>query len=234
MFLKTPAKTSVALLALVAPCALVACGSHDENNNAAAASSEASTTVTKTSEKTTSSAPETTKTKTKTAAPKNEKNDSNAAAGDGDGNADGQNAEPNQGAQQPQADGNGFEPLAMAPVDGGQDADPATTDEINQLVRGMYDTSTMREFVGYLPAHACQRALNEGQYDQLDLEQIPDVPMSSLDSKGWNEAYVESVDDIKVNGDQASATVNLHTSQGEDTNTLRFLHEGDRWTFCNA
>ena len=58
--------------------------------------------------------------------------------------------------------------------------------------------------------------------------------MSSLDSKGWNEAYVESVDDIKVNGDQASATVNLHTSQGEDTNTLRFLHEGDRWTFCNA
>ena len=234
MFLKTPAKTTVALLALVAPCALVACGSHDENNNAAAASSEASTTVTKTSEKATSSAPETTKTKTKTAAPKNEKNDSNAAAGDCDGNADGQNAEPNQGAQQPQADGNGFEPLAMAPVDGGQDADPATTDEINQLVRGMYDTSTMREFVGYLPAHACQRALNEGQYDQLDLEQIPDVPMSSLDSKGWNEAYVESVDDIKVNGDQASATVNLHTSQGEDTNTLRFLHEGDRWTFCNA
>ena len=44
---------------------------------------------------------------------------------------------------------------------------------------------------------------------------------------------LQSVNDVVVNGDDASATVSVSNSEGTETSTVRFRRENGNWTFCN-
>ena len=55
---------------------------------------------------------------------------------------------------------------------------------------------------------------------------------SQMDGFDWSKTGVESINDVVVNGDDASATVNVNTSQGMDSSTMRFKRENGNWTFC--
>ena len=240
----TPAKKSLIAVALVAPLSLAACGSDDENAGDTASSAAKTTTTTQPKEKTSEK-----KTEEKTSEEKKE----------GEENKDGESAAPKPEGENPeggdQAVANPFEEGAdpfqnmpkVEPVQG-EAASQEDIDGINTLVRGMYEQQTMRSFVKYLPEHTCAAVRNDPNsgLDQVDYNQVPDVPMnqlkdmmaaagqdtSQMEGFDWSKTGVESINDVVVNGDDASATVNVNTSQGMDSSTMRFKRENGNWTFC--
>ncbi|OFT63426.1 hypothetical protein [Corynebacterium sp. HMSC05E07] len=245
----TPAKKSLVAVALVAPLTLAACGGDGEDVAETASSAVKTTTTTKSKEETSEE-----KDKDK----ESEKKDEGAEKKDGEEQApkpEGEEAPAEgEGAEQTLANPfeNGVDPFQSMPkVDPiqGQAASQEDIDGINGLVRGMYDQQTMRSFVKYLPDHTCEAVRNDPNsgLSELDYNQIPDVPMnqlkdmmatagadtSQMEGFDWNQTGVESINDVVVDGDSASATVNVNTSKGLDSSTMRFKRENGNWTFCN-
>lgn len=245
----TPAKKSLVAVAMVLPMTLVACGNDEQANNAQGGDK---TTATKTTQAS--------KDADKSAAPSKEKKSEDKDANKD--KKDGKDAEKKGGADKDSNAAAAEETLAnpfegganplenaapVAPVEGAP-AEQGDVDGINQLVRGLYETKTMRQFFKYMPDHTCSAVLNAqgSEVANMDYNQIPDVPMnelknmlaasgqdtSQLDGFDWNAIGVESINDVVVNGDDASATVNVNTNEGLDSSTMRFRRENGNWTFC--
>lgn len=247
----TPAKKSLIAVALVAPLTLTACGDKGEEVADAASSAVKTTTTTKAKEGETSEDKD-----KKEGEEKKEGEDKDKKEGENqDPKPEGEEEAPaEEGADQTLANPfeNGVDPFQsmpkVEPIQG-QAASQEDIDGINGLVRGMYDQQTMRSFVKYLPDHTCEAVRNDPNsgLSELDYNQIPDVPMnqlkdmmaaagqdtSQMDGFDWSKTGVESINDVVVNGDDASATVNVNTSQGTDSSTMRFKRENGNWTFCN-
>lgn len=242
----TPAKKSLIAVALVAPLTLTACGDKGEEVADAASSAVKTTTTTKAKEGETSEDKD---------AEKKEGEEKDKKEGEGqDPKPEGEKAPAEEGADQTLANPfeNGVDPFQsmpkVEPIQG-QEASQEDIDGINGLVRGMYDQQTMRSFVKYLPDHTCEAVRNDPNsgLSELDYNQIPDVPMnqlkdmmaasgadtSQMEGFDWTQTGVESINDVVVDGDSASATVNVNTSKGLDSSTMRFKRENGNWTFCN-
>ena len=252
----TPAKKSLIAVALVAPLALAACGSGDNNDDSKKA---AATTASKSSEDKSAD-----KSQDKDADKDKDKNK------DKDKDKDGENKDGAAGAEGQDGEGpdqmanplnNGEDPFAGAkdikPIEGGQDANDADKQAIEQLVRGQHEIDNVKEYFNYMPQHACQ-AVREGQakefsqyqqyVDSLPNESFAEYANSMRQQGGGNgevekfasqlesipqSTKLQSVNDIVVNGDDASATVSVSNSEGNETSTVRFRRENGNWTFCN-
>ena len=252
----TPAKKSLIAVALVAPLALAACGSDDNNDDSKKA---AATTASKSSEDKSAD-----KSQDKDADKDKDKNK------DKDKDKDGENKDGAAGAEGQDGEGpdqmanplnNGEDPFAGAkdikPIEGGQDANDADKQAIEQLVRGQHEIDNVKEHFNYMPQHACQ-AVREGQakefsqyqqyVDSLPNESFAEYANSMRQQGGGNgevekfasqlesipqSTKLQSVNDIVVNGDDASATVSVSNSEGNETSTVRFRRENGNWTFCN-
>lgn len=252
----TPAKKSLIAVALVAPLALAACGSDDNNDDSKKA---AATTASKSSEDKSAD-----KSQDKDADKDKDKNK------DKDKDKDGENKDGAAGAEGQDGEGpdqmanplnNGEDPFAGAkdikPIEGGQDANDADKQAIEQLVRGQHEIDNVKEYFNYMPQHACQ-AVREGQAKEFSQYQqyVDSLPNQSfaeyantMRQQGGGNGEVEkfasqlesipqstklqSVNDIVVNGDDASATVSVSNSEGNETSTVRFRRENGNWTFCN-
>lgn len=252
----TPAKKSLIAVALVAPLALAACGSDDNNDDSKKA---AATTASKSSEDKSAD-----KSQDKDADKDKDKNK------DKDKDKDGENKDGAAGAEGQDGEGpdqmanplnNGEDPFAGAkdikPIEGGQDANDADKQAIEQLVRGQHEIDNVKEYFNYMPQHACQavregQAKEFGQYQQY-VDSLPNQSFAeyanTMRQQGGGNGEVEkfasqlesipqstklqSVNDIVVNGDDASATVSVSNSEGNETSTVRFRRENDNWTFCN-
>ena len=121
------------------------------------------------------------------------------------------------------------------PVEGGQPASPEDAKSIEGVVRGITAETTLRSYMGYIPQHTCKKVLDEnGGEKSLDLGQIPDVPLDSYPDFKKAKPTIDSVTDIKVSGDTASAQVTASTeSEGQTVATQRFAKENGKWVFCN-
>ena len=252
----TPAKKSLIAVALVASLALAACGSDDNNDDSKKA---AATTASKSSEDKSAD-----KSQDKDADKDKDKNK------DKDKDKDGENKDGAAGAEGQDGEGpdqmanplnNGEDPFAGAkdikPIEGGQDANDADKQAIEQLVRGQHEIDNVKEYFNYMPQHACQ-AVREGQSKEFGQYQqyVDSLPNQSfaeyantMRQQGGGNGEVEkfasqlesipqstklqSVNDIVVNGDDASATVSVSNSEGNETSTVRFRRENGNWTFCN-
>ncbi|MCG7449173.1 hypothetical protein MHK12_00775 [Corynebacterium kefirresidentii] len=252
----TPAKKSLIAVALVAPLALAACGSDDNNDDSKKA---AATTASKSSEDKSAD-----KSQDKDADKDKDQNK------DKDKDKDGENKDGAAGAEGQDGEGpdqmanplnNGEDPFAGAkdikPIEGGQDANDADKQAIEQLVRGQHEIDNVKEYFNYMPQHACQ-AVREGQakefsqyqqyVDSLPNESFAEYANSMRQQGGGNgevekfasqlesipqSTKLQSVNDIVVNGDDASATVSVSNSEGNETSTVRFRRENGNWTFCN-
>lgn len=120
------------------------------------------------------------------------------------------------------------------PVTGGAEAGEADRAEIEALVRGLYETETLHEFLSYLPENTCREVTDApGAPDQPDFSGLPDTPLADL--PGYLEARpsVASVTDLRVDGDVASASVTAVSDGQQNTATQRYLREDGAWTFCN-
>jgi len=121
------------------------------------------------------------------------------------------------------------------PVEGGQPASPEDAKSIEGVVRGITAETTLRSYMGYIPQHTCKKVLDEnGGEKSLDLGQIPDVPLDSYPDFKKAKPTIDSVTDIKVAGDTASAQVTASTeADGQTVATQRFAKENGKWVFCN-
>lgn len=232
-----PMKLSTAALALVAPLALVACSSGESEDDAAPSTSAVTSTVEATSEEETTSAETTTEETTTSEAAETtseEEADTQAQAAPEEPAAQNGGAAAEAGA--PAADAAAGNPLAteeLQPVQGGQAADEATSGQISALVNGWYEVPDMRAYMRYIPDNTCSQVLAQNpEVNNVDYSMFPQVPMSQV-SEDWNSAGVQSIDDLVVNGADASATVTVNTGEGVDTSVMRFKNEGGSWLFCN-
>ena len=121
------------------------------------------------------------------------------------------------------------------PVEGGQPASPEDAKSIEGVVRGITAEPTLRSYMGYIPQHTCKKVLDEnGGEKSLDLGQIPDVPLDSYPDFKKAKPTIDSVTDIKVAGETASAQVTASTeADGQTVATQRFAKENGKWVFCN-
>ena len=224
-----PMKLSAAALALVAPLALVACGSGESDEAAAPSTSAVTSTTEATPEKETSSAETTTSKAAET-----------SEAEEADAQAQKETQEPNAQGEDPAAvgpadaaAGNPLEGEELQPVQNGQPADEATRGEISGLVNGWYEVGDMRAYMRYIPDNTCSQVLAENpDVGNVDYSVFPQVPMDQV-SDNWGAAGVQSIDDLAVSGDTASATVTVNTGEGVDSSVMRFKNEGGKWLFCN-
>lgn len=206
--------------------ALAACGSEEEGNSTAeTVTSSASSSSVAPSSSVTSTSSTTVETEEPTAAPapapveEPVQEQPEAAA---------QDAESDVSAQAEQLP---METFVQTPIEGGQAASPEDAEAITALINGINDETTLRGFMGYIPNHACSRAMANAQ--DLDINQIPDINLADFPEFQNAKASIDSVDNIVVNGDQASASVTTSHNGVSETGVQRFLREGDRWTFCD-
>lgn len=224
MTISLTVKKTMTALALAAPLALVACGS-DDGGDESTSSAPSTVTSTRTSETTTttetSSAEETTSSQapseTSAEPTESEAPDAQAAPQMNDPFAAGQLA---------------YE--EATPVQGGGPANEADRAEIEGLVGGIYNTETFHQFLRYVPENACSAVIEaNGGPAALDLAEIPDMPLSQLPGYAESNAHIQSIEDVRVEGDQASAVVTAVSNGQAETQTQRFLKEDGRWKFCN-
>lgn len=116
-----------------------------------------------------------------------------------------------------------------APIEGGSPASPEDAAAIQAMVNGMANPTTTRQFFGYMIDNTCRRALEaQGGLGPQDLNQIPDAEIPP-----HQRPTVNSVSDIKVDGDTASATVTSTAEGKQETFTMRMLREDGTWKMCN-
>ena len=255
----TPAKKSLIAVALVTPLALAACGSDDNDDSKKAAATTASKSsedksADKSEDKDADKSEDKDKEKEKDQSKDGEKKDAAAGAEGEDGAGEG----PDQLANPLN---NGEDPFAGAkdikPIEGGQNANDADKQAIEQLVRGQHEIDNVKEYFNYMPQHACQAVRDEqsqefAQYQQY-VDSLPNQSFAeyanTMRQQGGGNSEVEkfasqlesipqstklqSVNDVVVNGDDASATVSVSNSEGTETSTVRFRRENGNWTFCN-
>lgn len=230
---------SIAALALVLPLTLAACGNDEEADNAATGSTTAKTTATSKVAPSESAAPS-------SEAPSAEKPKEESAAPEEGDNAE---AAPST-LVNPFEDGAAAEATTFAPGDGDA-GDDATKETITNLINGTYKQQDVRSLAQYTRDNTCARVVNENQQvgpngeqlslANLDLSQFDNLP---ADQKAILEPYNQQIrdnfsktttdiQDVRVNGNTASATVTVNSPAGSETNTMVFENEGGAWKFCN-
>ncbi|AKK11424.1 hypothetical protein [Corynebacterium uterequi] len=112
-----------------------------------------------------------------------------------------------------------------APLEGAAPAGAGDADALTQLVTATASQETLVDQIQFMEAHLCQPILDRAPESGFSTKGVPDYRLSDLDTWDPNP----QVSDIRVDGDQASATV---TSNGDDVRTWRFAREGGEWKIC--
>lgn len=236
------ARKAGAALVVAAPLTLVACGAGAVDESAQASAEKS--TVTSTTDAEESAKPEAEESaedaagaEEDVAAPASTEPEIERTAGDNDPAA----AE-GAGAELAASLGEDVEVRTQAPVRAAAPADDADVAAIRDLVGGAYEQTTLRGWVSYVPNHSCQALLDDvnaqvqaqyGTTDALDFSVIPETPLTEVPQYTQAQPTLQSVDNVAVDGAQASADVTVNSGGQTDTSTMRFLQEGDRWTFCS-
>lgn len=203
-------KKTLASLVLVVPLTFVAaCGSGDGGDDATGTTSAVADT-TETTEVT--EAPETTGT-----------TETTEATG----------TEEESASEEPAAEEESPADPEPSPGTGGVAASEADRAEIESLVRGVYEVETFHQFVRYIPENTCrENQTTQGGVDALDMGAVNDQRLADMPNYAAAAPYIESVTDVRVDGDRASAVVTAVSNGQADTRTQRYLREDGRWKFC--
>ncbi|AGF72847.1 hypothetical protein [Corynebacterium halotolerans] len=244
MSLSATAKKTFVALVLAAPLTLVACGSEAEEPAEDTATTTTAETSATTTEETTTEEATTEETSTEEA-PEEDPDENSERGREVDPAPQGAAADPQGETVTPDADpaaalDEAFSPsqlnyAQLAPVESGGPANEADRAAIEGLLRGMYETTTVHNFLRYLPDNTCSAVL-DAQGDReayYDFTGIPDMPLNQLPTYVNAQPRIDSVTDVRVDGDTASATVTASSGGETETATQRFQREGGTWKFCN-
>ncbi|OKX81071.1 hypothetical protein [Corynebacterium glutamicum] len=217
MSIRLSSKKAAFAALMVAPLLLTACGS-DSSDTEAASSSTATTTNSSSSSATTSAEAAGT---TSSESSESESSDATTINEEQQAQLDALSQELSE---------NPITFAEAAPVENGETASPEDTAAIEALVRGYTETNTLRSSLAYTINNTCTRVLEASGADatQLDLNTIPDIPLG-----GEGTGTVDSITDVVVNGQEASAWVVATAGGTTDSATQRFFNEGGQWKFCD-
>ncbi len=218
MSIRTSAKKAAIAAVMVAPLVLAACGSDGEETDVTTSSTTTQSTTTKSSTTEETTTEETTvEESTEAPAPEPTTEAADPAAQD------------RAAALPPTPE---LTLAELTPVDNGQAANPEDAQAIEGLIRGAVNQTTVRGMMEYPVKNFCSRVINaNGGAAAMDFSQFPDIPLSAI--PGADSGTVDSVSDIVVNGDTASAWVVASADGQTDSATQRFLRENGRWMFCD-
>ncbi|GAB3699683.1 hypothetical protein [Corynebacterium nasicanis] len=119
------------------------------------------------------------------------------------------------------------------PVQGGHTANAAEQAEIEHLVRGIYEVETFHQMLRYIPENTCHEAVAaQGGAQAMDLNGVPDSRLADMPQYATANPHIQSVTDVRVDGNRASAVVTAVSAGQTETRTQRYLHEDGRWKFC--
>lgn len=224
MSIRTSAKKVAIAAVMVAPLVLAACGSDDGSEEATTTTTTSSTTsssTTTTEEVTEETTEETTEEVTEETTEQVAPEPSTEA--------------PVEPAPEPPAEAAPAPVIPTqdhAPVDQGQAASPQDAQAIESLVRGAVAPTTVRSMFEYIPKNTCNRVIEAaGGQAAMDFSMFPDVPLNQF--PGVSAGTVDSISDVMVQGDTASAWVVASGNGQTDSGTQRFLREDGRWKFCD-
>lgn len=220
MRITTPRGLKYATVALLASSALVlgACGKSEETDSAD---------KTVKTEKTTSSTTTTSSAKASAQATTSSAPSSAAAAA----STSAEEAPKPEAAKEEQP-----APQAEAPAPA--PADPQAAAAIDGLVRGIYNTATMGDFLAYIPNNTCNAVIQQGIAEGgPDVWAVPQeaygIPLADMPGYRENPPRVDAVDNVRVNGERATATVTATADGRTTTEEQHFLFEDGRWKFCS-
>lgn len=225
------ARNSIVATVLVAPLVLGACGKHEEASAPAESSSSAPSSVVAT---TTQTAGSETGSPSATPGP-----DTSASGGpDAPGAAPhGPAVSPNPGAAPaPNIPGgmkNNDLSMKTSPV-AGSPASPEDTKEITNLMHHLVWANTTREYVTNWANATCSKVIEQqGGPAAMDPQSVPDLPMDQMPAGQGGPAKVDAVDNVRVDGENASATVTSTSNGQTSTGNVLFHREGGSWKVCN-
>ena len=231
---------TTAALALVLP--LAACGSDDEGTSgglstaaeapeasAANSSTEASAEKSEKSEKPEKSekAEKTSKTSEKEKK-KEDKQKSNQAQGD---------------EEQPPTLANPFEngmpENTNEPLANGEAGSEDDRREMEDTARAVLNPGSFADWTPTILENSC-KAVTEPMLEELErqgmsLEQVQEASrLAEEQGQGIELPETEvSLDDVRIDGDRASASLTARSEHGEETSTMIFQKEDGRWKLCN-
>lgn len=200
---------------------LAACGSDDADGDSAATSTTAgSSSAAATSEKTSTEASETSETAASSEAPD-----------------PGASAEP---APEDRPEG---EPPAPAPADpptaAGAPANQDDAAEITALVRGFGEDKLYRDYYRYTIDKTCNADLDQmGGRENLQQDNSGELG-DKMASEVMGEMYgglpqIHGVNDIRVDGDRASANIDATENGNRKTTPKNYVREDGQWRTCIA
>ena len=175
--------------------------------------------------------------------------DGDGADNGGDGTSDGKDGKDggkdgsgSQGSDSgdgdaPQVDNpleNGLQIKEQEPVDG-EAAGEEDASEINGVLDGFYDRlgnpdTMVSDLTNYMVDNTCSAVIEEaGGREAIQNSYTADAPIG----QAGMVASTHSVEDIRVDGDSASAYVTVNANGQEESNTVRLVRENNRWTMCD-
>ncbi|MEX3503721.1 hypothetical protein [Corynebacterium sp. LK2510] len=158
----------------------------------------------------------------------------------GDNGADANNAD---GATVPTL-ANPFENPGQAvpsfePLESGNPANDADREEMRRAVEASLNPGSYEKWTRTLLENSC-RKVNDATMEQLNrsgmtLEQIEQAARAQEQAgQGVELPRTEvSIDDVRVDGNRASASITAASANGTETNTQIFEREDGRWKICN-
>lgn len=227
---------TTAALALVLP--LTACGSDDEGTSgglstaaeapeASAANSSTEASAEKSGEKSEKTSKSSEKEKKKEEN-KDGKNKSNQAQG---------------GEGQPPTLVNPFEngmpENTNEPLANGKEGSEDDRREMEDTARAVLNPGSFADWTPTILENSC-KAVTEPMLEELErqgmtLEQVQEASrLAEEQGQGIDLPETEvSLDDVRIDGDRASASLTARSEHGEETSTMIFQKEDGRWKLCN-
>lgn len=236
-----PKKTVVAAL-LVAPLALAACGSNEDEAASGMATETNMVTVDPSADKTAEKKDDKDKDKEKDKEKKAE-SESEKPAEEQDPQAQGQPNPNATGVVNPFEDGT--LPVAeVQPIEDGQAASEADIKGMTDTMNRIYNPKDLVSWSRVILDNSCKQVVDQTNQELAgrgtSLEQTEREMQQAVDAAKAAGRPLPPVpksnatlSDVKVNGDTASATVTVNSNGQNESGVQRFKREGNQWKVCN-
>ena len=244
MTLTIAPKKTVAAAILIAPLALAACGSNEDENVAEGMATETNVvTVDPEAEKPADDKEKKDDDKDKDKDKDEESKPEDAPKPENDPAAQGVPNEGAAGVVNPFEDGT-LPTVEAKPVEGGQQASESDVKGMTDTMNKIYNPKDLVSWSRVIMENSCQKVVDQTNQELAgrgtSLEQTEREMQQAVDAARAAGRPLPPVpqtqaelSDVRVDGDSASATVTVNTNGQTESGVQRFQREGDQWKVCN-
>lgn len=134
---------------------------------------------------------------------------------------------------------NGMPENTNEPLANGEKGSEDDRREMEDTARAVLNPGSFADWTPTILENSC-KAVTEPMLEELErqgmsLEQVQEASrLAEEQGQGIDLPETEvSLDDVRIDGDRASASLTAKSDQGEETSTMIFQKEDGRWKLCN-